>query len=182
MVPEIWSAMDKIFLSFWTVSCRFNPLTTWKIKIWKKWKNHLEILSFFTCVHKWQSHDVWFLRYGAWRTKFFCHLDFSCAFTPNNPKNQHFEKIKIKSGDIIMLHMCTINDIHMMYGFWDIKCDRQSFLSFWTVVCPFNPLTTWKIEILKNWKKYREILSFYHSLPKIMIICYTLPEIRYGVW
>ena len=120
----------------------------------------------------WSMTDKIFLSFGL----------FLRFYPPNNRKNQHFEKIKIKSGDIIMLHMCTINDIHMMYGFWDIKCDKQNFLSFWTVVCPFNRLTTWKIKILKKWKKCREILSFYHSLPKIMIICYTLPEIRYGVW
>ena len=111
----------------------FHPLTTWKIKIWKKWKNHLEILSFFTCVHKWQSHDVWFLRYGAWRTKFFCHLDFSCAFTPNNPKNQHFEKIKIKSGDIIMLHMCTI-----MTFIWCMVSEILNVTN--RVFCHFGPL------------------------------------------
>ena len=39
-------------LSFWTICCLFTPLTTWKIKISKKWKKHLEILSFYTCVPK----------------------------------------------------------------------------------------------------------------------------------
>ena len=28
----------------------FYPVTTLKIKIWKKYKKHLEILSFYTCV------------------------------------------------------------------------------------------------------------------------------------
>ena len=41
------------FLSFWTIFFPFTPLTTWKIN------NHIE---------KWQSYDVWFLRYGAWWT------------------------------------------------------------------------------------------------------------------
>ena len=30
---------------------------------------------------------------------------------PNNPKNQNFEKMKTKSGDIIILHLCATNDI-----------------------------------------------------------------------
>ena len=30
--------------------CYFTPLLTPKIKIWKKYKKHLEILSFYTCV------------------------------------------------------------------------------------------------------------------------------------
>ena len=37
MVPEIWSAKDRIFLSFWTIFCPFNPLWTQKIKLLKKW-------------------------------------------------------------------------------------------------------------------------------------------------
>ena len=37
-------------------------------------------------------------------------------YPPNNPKNQNFEKLKKTPGDIIFLHMCTINDNHMMYG------------------------------------------------------------------
>ena len=35
---------------------------------------------------------------------------------PNNPKNQNLEKMKNMPGDIIILHMCTINDTHMIYG------------------------------------------------------------------
>ena len=42
------------------------------------------------------------------------------------------------------------------------------------------PIRTQKIKILKKWKrkkKHLEISSFYTSVPKIMIICYTVPEI-----
>ena len=39
------------FLSFWANFCPFfTPLLTPKIKIWKKCKTYLEILSFYTCV------------------------------------------------------------------------------------------------------------------------------------
>ena len=69
---------------------------------------------------------------------------------PIDPKNQNFEIIKNTPGDIIILHMCIINDNHMMYGSWDMKRDGQNFLSFWTVFCPFTPLTTQKIKTLKN--------------------------------
>ena len=67
----------------------------------------------------------------------------------------------------------------MMYDFWDMKCDRQNILSFWTTFCPFTPLTTWKVKILKNWKKHLEILSFYMCVPQIMIRWCTVPEIRW---
>ena len=48
----------------------------------------------------------------------FCHFGPFFALLPvyNNPKNQNFEKMKKRPGDIIILHMCTINDNHMMYG------------------------------------------------------------------
>ena len=43
-------------------------------------------------------------------------------------------------GDIIILHRCTINDNHMIYGSWDTERDRQNFLSFWVVIfCLFIP-------------------------------------------
>ena len=38
------------FLSFWGIFCSFTPLLTPKIKIWKKCKTQLDILSFYTCA------------------------------------------------------------------------------------------------------------------------------------
>ena len=61
--------------------------------------------------------------------------------------------MKKHSADIIILHMCTTKDNHMMYGSWDMKRDGQKFLSFWTIFFHFTPLTTQKIKILENWKK-----------------------------
>ena len=37
-------------------------------------------------------------------------------YPPKNPKNQNFEKMKNVAWDIIILHNCTINDNHMLYG------------------------------------------------------------------
>ena len=82
-----------------------------------------------------------------------------------------------KPRDIIFLHMCTINENHVMSGSWDARCNRQSFLLFWVIFCPFTPLTIQKIKILKKWKKLLEISWFYTSVSKIMIISYTIPEI-----
>ena len=108
-----------------------------------------------------QSSNVWFLRYWAQRTEFFVILEYFLPFYPlNNLKNQTFEKMKKIPGDIIILHKCTINYNHMMYGSWDMKCDGQNFVLFWTAFCRFTPLATWKIKILKNWKKLMEISSF----------------------
>ena len=90
------------------------------------------------------------MMYGSWdikckRTKFFVILGHFLPFDPpDNPKNQDFEKIRKTAGDIIILHLCTTNDNHMMYGSWDIKCDRHNFLPLWAIFCPFTPLTTQK--------------------------------------
>ena len=55
--------------------------------------------------------------YGAQQTEFFVMLvHFFLFYPPNNPKNQNFEKMKKMSRDIIILHMCTVNDNHMIYG------------------------------------------------------------------
>ena len=155
MFPEVWSVTDRIFLSFWIAFCYFTPLTTRKIKILKNWKNAWRSYHFTNVYHKWQSNDVWLLRYWAQQSYFVVILDHSLPFyPPNNPIYQNFEKIKKTPGDNIILQMCTINYNHMMYTSWDIKCNRQNFSSFWTIFCPF-----------------------YTSVPKIMIICHTFPEI-----
>ena len=99
----------------------FYPLTTPKIKILKKWKECLEILSFYTWV--------------PW----------------------------------ITIIWCTVPEIWSMTD--RIFCHLGQFF------CPFTPLKTWKINILNKWRKNLEILSFYTSIPKIMIICCTVPEI-----
>ena len=39
-----------------------------------------------------------------------------CLFTPPPPRKSKFEKLKKTLGDIIILHIGTINHNHMMYG------------------------------------------------------------------
>ena len=128
------------FLSFWAIFCSFSPLTTWKIKIVKLKKSPGNIIIFHIFTINDNHYDVWFLRYGAKQTEVFVILDrFLPFYSPNNPKIQNFGKMKKKPEDIIILHMCTINDSHMMYGSWDMKHNGQNFLSFWTVFSHFTP-------------------------------------------
>ena len=112
-----------------------------------------------------ESHDVWFLRYEMQQTEFLVILDHFLPFYPrphNNPKNQNFEKLKKRPGGIIILHTCTINDNHMMYSSWDMKYDRQNFLSLWTVFLPFYyPNNPKNQNFEKKWNKSLQILSFY---------------------
>ena len=102
-----------------------------------------------------------------------------CPFTKKQSEKSKFWKHKKTPRDIIILHMCTINDNCMMCVSWDMERGGQNFLSFWTIFCPFTPLKPRRIKILKKWKKRLEISSLYTNVPKIMIICYTVPVIRF---
>ena len=77
-------------------------------------------------------------------------------------------------GDINILHLCTPNDNHMMYGSWNMECNRHNFLSFWFIFCPFKSLTTQKINILKKWKKpwrYYHFTHVYHTVNENHVMC-----------
>ena len=74
-------------------------------------------------------------------------------------------------------YMCTINEDHMIYGSWNIRCDKQIFFTFWAIFCPYCPLTTWKIKILTLKKNPGDIVIL-HISPYITIIWCMVPEIR----
>ena len=91
-----------------------------------------------------------------------------------------FKKWKKKKtpGDIIILHNCAKNHDHRLYCSWDMAHDRYNcYFSFWAIFFPFTPLTVQKLKNSKKWKKTLEISSFNTGVPKIMIICFTVPEI-----
>ena len=115
------------------------------------------------------SYNVCFLRYGCDRHIFWSFWAISCSFTPLLTPKIKIKIINVKKppGDIILFHICTKNEDHRMYGSWDIRRNRPSFLSFWAIFCPLTLLTTQKIKILRKWKMYLEILSFYTCLPQI---------------
>ena len=53
--------------------------------------------------HKWQSYDVWFLRYEARQTEYFVILDrFLPFYLSNDLENKNFEKMKKAPGHIIL--------------------------------------------------------------------------------
>ena len=120
--------------------------------------------------------------WSACTDNFFSFQAIVCSFAPLLiPKIKIWKKCKTKPGDIILLQMCTINQDHMMYGSWDMKFNRHNVF---VIVCIFLPFylppsfkQPQKKNIWKKWKKHLEISSFYTTVPKIMIICYTVPEI-----
>ena len=75
--------------------------------------------------------------------------------------------------------MCTINDNHMMYAFWDIEPNEQIFLSFRIILCLFTSLTQ-KIKIQKNEKTPWRCYHFTHVYHKLQL--YDIWFLRYRVW
>ena len=136
-------------LSFWAIFCPFTPITTWKIKTSKKTKQNLEISSFYTCVP--QITFIWCMVPEIWSmTEFFVILGYSFTFTPLITWKIKILKIilEISSFYTCVPQMTIIWCI--VPGTWNV---RQNFLSFWTIFCPFTPLTTQKIKILKKKKE-----------------------------
>ena len=100
----------------------------------------------FTQVHqKPQSCKAQFLVYRVRQAKLFVILATFCPFyTLSTQKNQNFKKMKIASGDVIILHICTKNHNHMMYASWDMEWDTQFFVILGHF-CPFTPLLFLKL-------------------------------------
>ena len=137
------------------VFCHFGPfcpmalLTTWKIRVLKKWKKPLKILQFYTSIP--QMMIIWCMVPEC--NRIFCHFGLFFGFLPlphpplpNNPENQNFEKMKKITVDIIILYICTINE-----NLWCMVLEIWSATEFFILdlFLPFYPLTTQKIKILK---------------------------------
>ena len=107
----------------------------------------------------------------------FCHFGpFFALFPPYQPRKSKFwknGKNDLKYHHFTQLYHKWKYEYCMIYGSWDMECNRI----FHHFGPSFAPLTTPKIKISKKKKKYLEISSFYTSVPKIMFICYTVPQI-----
>ena len=167
--------------SFWAIFCPFTlppPITT-KKKFFTD-KKRQEISSFYTSVPK--IMIICYIVLEIWCvTDVILIFHFGLFFTLLPPLTA--QKIKTttkwkKNADLINLYQCTENHDYMLYCSWNMVCDWcNCHFSFRAAFCPFTPLTAQKIKITTKWKKYPEISSFCTSVPKIMIICSTVPEI-----
>ena len=110
-----------------------------------------------------------------------CYFSFwaiFCTFTPLKAQKIKISEKKNTPGNIIILQMCTKNYDQMVYGSWDTVRDRcNCYFSFCAIFCFFIPLTARKIKILKKWKKFLEISSFY-----IYKCTKNFDQMMYGSW
>ena len=157
------------FLLFWAMFCTFTPLKTWKIKIVTNKKKNTRRYYHFTHVHhKWQSYDVWFLRYGA-QQRIFCHLgSFFGLLHPYGPrkskfstkKNQKKKQVEILSFYIMCIIWCMAPVI------WSAT-DR--------LFCHFGPFFTLFEKIKKPWNII--LTNLYHKWQS-----YDVWFLWYGSW
>ena len=123
------------------------------------------------------------MMYGSWdmeynRQNFLSFWTVFCPFIPlTTRKIKILKKWKKLPGDIIILYMYTTNENHMMYGSCVMECDGQKFLSFWTVFCPFTPLTTNPKN--QNFQKMKKTLGYIIFLHMCTI---NGNHLMYGSW
>ena len=125
-----------------------------------------DILLHMWMYHKWRSYDVWFLKHKAQPTVF-CHFGYFLPFdSPNNLKNQNFEKMEKTPGYIIILQLCTIIENHDV---WFLRYEAQQ-----TIFCLFlnwDSLHDARLNSnCKAWsykkKKHKKIKAYRKSLLK----------------
>ena len=124
-----WQSYTPQFLRYWALRTNF---LSWRSKNFQKWKYFLEIWSFYACAPK--ITIIWCMvpEIRSETDSNFCHFRlFFALLLPsliNDPKNQNFEKKKKRKKCRKILsfyaYMCTMNEDHMIYGSWNIRCDR----------------------------------------------------------
>ena len=136
------------FLSFWAICCPPNNLENQNFEKMKKTHGGIIILN--------MSNICMIPEICSMTDRIYSHFGPFFAFLhplpPNNPENQNFEIMKKTPGDII-LHKCTTNDNHMIYGSWDMKCTRQNFFVISGHFLPFYPHNSpkkWKFQKMKK--------------------------------
>ena len=153
---------------FWVI---FYPLTAWKMKISKKWKNAWRY--HFTQVYQ-KSWDM--ARNGCNCYFSFWAILFPLPQPPNSPKNENFKKMK-KRLEISSFYTSVPKIMIICYTV-SMVCDRcNCYFILGYFFYPFTPITAQKMKISKKMEKSLEISSFYKIVPKIMMICYTGPDI-----
>ena len=144
-----YGVQQTIFLSFWAITL----LMTQKLKFAKNIKKSWRYYLFTHVYHKLRSYDGWFLRYKVQcnRVFFFILGHFLLFDSPNNPKNQNFEKNFKKPGDVIILHLRITNDNHKMYEIWSVT--NRIFCLF----APFSPFSPTNNPKNQNFDKTKKI-------------------------
>ena len=123
------------FLPFYPPPFPLKNLKNQSLEKWKKIAGYIIILHICT---KTQNH-ITVSEIQSETDKKFCHFGpFFALFTPLLTLKIKIWKKKMH-GNIILLHMCTMNQDHMMYGSWDIRYNGQNVFVILGHFLPFSP-------------------------------------------
>ena len=183
-----WQTEDFVILEhfFYTFTTP-NNLKNYYLEKMRKPPQDIIILHMCTTNINHMMNGSWDIEHDGqnflsfWTVFFF--VFFFCLFTPLTT-----QKIKILNNEkrlkILFFYTCVAK----MTIIWCMVPDTSSATDtischFGPFFCTCTPLITGKIKLLKNWKiclevwsfYTSEVSSFYTSVPKIMITCYTAP-------
>ena len=160
------------FLSFWLFFYLFTPLTTTKIKIWKKCKQAWRNYPFTHVYHKWGSYHYFSCDIRC-NGQLFVILGHLLPFDlPNNPKYQNFEKWKKALG---YYHFTLVYHKWWSYDVWFLRYGARQ-IEFFVILghfLPFYPTNNRKNQFRKIGKitwRYHHFTIVYHRWQS------------YGVW
>ena len=126
MDPEISIVTERFFYHLGPFFAILPTLTAQKMKISKKWKQHLAISSFYTSVPKFMTigYTVLEIWHVTDMTVVFILVNFLPFYPPppNIQKNENFKKNLKNNGDIIMLHKIIPKLMNICYTVPEICC------------------------------------------------------------
>ena len=169
------------FLSFWAIFCTFTSITAWIMKISKKKKNACNtsapkiIIICYTVPEIWCVTDVIVIfHFGL----FFVLLPLTARKMKIPKKKKRRRKKPWRYHHFTQVYQ---NSWYMLYCSWDMVGDGcNCCFSFWTIFCPFTPLTAQKWKFQKNEKKKPWRCHFTQVYQNSW--SYALLFLRYGVW
>ena len=119
----------------------------------------------FTVLEIWHMTGVIIFHFGL----------FFALLPPNSPKNDNFKKTRKKCWryHLTKAYQKSWSYVLLFLRYGTIGVIIFHFGLFFTFFTPNSP----KNDIFKKMKKTLEISLFNKSVPKIMLICFTVPEI-----
>ena len=158
---------NKLKLVIWVIFCAFNPQNqNQSFEKLKKASGDVIILQMCTKIHDHMMYASWDMECNM--HNFLSLLAIFCPFTQLlTPKINIWKKCqKKKTGDIILLQICSISEDHMMYVSWDTTHGRQFFVilgHFLHFDPPNNPKNQNFEKMKKNTWRHCHFTLIYHK-------------------
>ena len=146
------------FLLFWAIFYPLTFLTTQKIKIYKKRK---KILGDIIILHLCSTNDT-----GRDRQNILLFWAIFCSFTPLTTQKIKILKNLKKHLEKISFYISVPYENHMMYGSWDMKCNKQNFFVILGYFLSFYPPNNPENKNLETMKKEPGGIIILHKCTK----------------